>query len=103
MLLLQIVSAPVTGSVVAAADTLSKVATSTVAATAAAAPTEDSFSLLSMIGKGGIMMYPMGLLFVLSIYVLFERLIIITKASKKNESLLASLQGLIKQGNIPAA
>lgn len=104
MLLLQIVNAPVTASVVAAADTLSKVATSTVAATqAVAAPTEDSFSLLSMIGKGGVMMYPMGLLLVLSIYVLFERLIIIMKASKKNESLLASLQGLIKQGNIPAA
>ncbi|MGZ3864220.1 MAG: MotA/TolQ/ExbB proton channel family protein [Bacteroidia bacterium] len=103
MLLLQIVSAPVTGSVVAAADTLSKAATSTVAAVPAAAPAEDSFSLLSMIGNGGLMMYPLALLLVASIYVLFERLIIIIKASKKNESLLASLQGLIKQGNISAA
>jgi biopolymer transport protein ExbB len=102
MLLLQIVSAPVTASLVAAADTLSKAATGTVAATAAA-PTEDSFSLLSMIGKGGIMMYPMGLLLVLSIYVLFERLLIIMKASKKNDGLMASLQGLIKQGNVQAA
>jgi biopolymer transport protein ExbB len=100
MILLQIVNAPITASVVAAADTLSKVATNTVTATA---PTEDTFSLLSMITKGGVMMIPLGLLFVLSIYVMFERLIIISRASKKNDSLMVSLQGLIKQGNIPAA
>jgi len=102
MLLLQIVNAPVTASLVAAADTLSKVATSTVAATQAA-PTQDSFSLLSMVTKGGVMMIPLGILFVLSIYVLIERLIIISKASKKNAGLIVSLQGLIKQGNIQAA
>lgn len=102
MLILQIVSAPVTGSLAAAADTLSKVATSTVAAMPAA-PTEDSFSLLSMIMKGGPMMIPMGLLLVFSIYVLFERLIIITKASKRNAGLMDSLHGLIKQGNVQAA
>ncbi len=102
MLLLQIVSAPVTGSLVAAADTLSKVATSTVAV-GPVAPTEDSFSLLSMIGNGGLMIYPLALLLVASIYVLFERLIIISKASKRNAGLMDSLQGLIKQGNVQAA
>ena len=104
MLLLQIVNTPVSATVAAAADTLSKVATSTVAAVAIpAAPTEDSFSLLSMIMKGGSMMIPMGFLLIVSIYVLIERLIIITKASKKNDGLMASLQGLIKQGNVQAA
>jgi len=103
MLLLQIVTAPASATVAAAAaDTLSNVVTNSLTATQVT-PTQDSFSLLSMIAKGGIMMYPMGLLLILSIYVLFERLIIISKASKKNEGLMASLQGLIKQGNVQAA
>lgn len=102
MLLLQIVSSPVTSSTLAAAaDTLSKMATNTVVATQT--PAQDSFSLFSMVAKGGIMMIPLALLFVVSIYVMIERLLIISKASKKNEGLLASLQGLIKQGNIAAA
>jgi biopolymer transport protein ExbB len=100
MILLQIVNAPITASVVAAADTLSKAATNTVTA---AAPTEDSFLLLSMIAKGGVMMIPLGLLLILTIYIMFERLLIISRASKKNDSLIVSLHGLIKQGNIPAA
>jgi biopolymer transport protein ExbB len=103
MLLLQIVSSTAAATVAATtADTLSKVATNTVAA-GAAAPAQDSFSLLSMVVKGGPMMIPMGILFVLSIYVLFERLLIISKASKKNAGMLDNLKGLIKQGNIEAA
>jgi biopolymer transport protein ExbB len=100
MLLLQI-TPPAAGTVAAAADTLSKVATTTVAAVQL--PAQDSFSLLSMVMKGGPMMIPLAILFVLSIYVMIERLITISKASKKNEGLLSSLQGLIKQGNIQAA
>ena len=101
MLVLQIVNAAATTTLAAAADTLSKVATNTVVATEQ--PTEDSFSLLSMVAKGGPMMIPLGILFLASIYVLIERLITISKASKKNSGLLASLQGLIKQGNLQAA
>lgn len=63
----------------------------------------DSFSLLSMVMKGGPMMVPMAFLFLLSIYVLIERLLVIGKASKKNDGLLTALQSLIKQGNLPAA
>ena len=63
----------------------------------------DSFNLLSMVGKGGPMMIPMGFLFLLSIYVLIERLLIIGKASKRNEGLLPALKGLIQQGNLPSA
>ncbi len=103
MLLLQITS-PAAATVATAIDTAAKALTNTVAATTTvAAPTEDSFSLLSMVMKGGPMMIPMGILFVASLYVLFERLITITKASRKNEGLLASLQGLIKQGNLQSA
>ena len=84
----------------AVADTTNQVAAA--AATPVALP-PDSFNLLSMVAKGGPMMIPMGFLFVLSIYVLIERLIIISKASKKNDGLLTGLQSLIKQGNLQSA
>jgi biopolymer transport protein ExbB len=101
MLLLQI-TPPATATVAAVADTLSQAATGTLAAMPAG-PTEDSFSLLSMVMKGGPMMIPMGILFLLSIYVLIERLITISKASRRNEGLISSLHGLIKQGNLQSA
>ena len=100
--LLQITSSAATQAVqtvtTAVADTTHQVAV----ATPAALP-PDSFNLLSMATKGGPMMIPMGFLFVLSIYVLIERLIIISKASKRNDGLLAGLQSLIKQGNLQSA
>lgn len=98
MLLLQI-TPPTAATVAAATDTLSNVATNTLTTV----PTEDSFNLLSLVMKGGPMMIPMGILFLLSIYVLIERLIAISKASRKNEGLISGLHGLIKQGNIQSA
>jgi len=83
----------------AVADTSHQVAAAAMPATLP----PDSFNLLSMATKGGPMMIPMAFLFVLSIYVLIERLIVIGKASKKNDGLLAGLQSLIKQGNLQSA
>jgi len=77
-----------------------------VAATASVTPTAlppDSFNLLSMLVNGGAMMIPLAFLLVLSIYVLIERLIIIMKASKRNDGLLVGIQSLIKQGNLQSA
>ncbi len=85
----------------AVADTAHQAVTTASVTTTALPP--DSFNLLSMLEKGGPMMIPMAFLFVLSIYVLIERLLIIGKASKKNDGLLTALQGLIKQGNLAAA
>ena len=102
MLLLQITS-PAAATVAATIDTAVKAASNTLAVATPAAATEDSFTLLSMIMKGGPMMVPMGILLLLSIYVLIERLISIGKASRKNSGLLGSLQGLIKQGNLSSA
>ncbi len=98
-ILLQITSAVQTVTT-AVADTTHQAATN--APTTTPLP-PDSFSLLSMVMKGGPMMIPMAFLFVLSIYVLIERLLVISKASKRNDGLLAGLQGLIKQGNLQSA
>lgn len=64
---------------------------------------DDSFSLFSMIVKGGVMMIPMGLMLLWAIYVLVERLLVIGRASKKNEGLLNSIKDLIHKGNIDSA
>ncbi|MEO8761790.1 MAG: MotA/TolQ/ExbB proton channel family protein, partial [Bacteroidia bacterium] len=77
-----------------------------VATTASVIPTAlppDSFNLLSMLVNGGAMMIPLCFLLVLSIYVLIERLIVIMKASKRNDGLLVGIQSLIKQGNLQSA
>ena len=73
--------------------------------TGAAAPviTETKISLIEMIMKGGPIMYPIALLLLISIYLLVERLLIISKASKKNENLVLSLKEMIHSGNIANA
>ena len=103
--LLQISSSAATQAVqtvtTALTDTAHQVAAITPTMPAALPP--DSFNLLSMMSKGGPMMIPLAFLFVLSVYVLIERLIVIMKASKRNDGLLMSIQSLIKQGNLQSA
>ncbi len=72
---------------------------------AAATPeiTETKISLIEMIGKGGPIMYPIALLLLISIYIVVERLLVISKASKKNENLVTSLKEMIHSGNITNA
>jgi len=65
--------------------------------------TEESFNLLSMIMKGGIIIYPLILMLLLSIYVLVERLMTIRRASKKSPQLLASVKDAVHKGNIESA
>ena len=71
----------------------------------AAAPeiTETKIQLISMIMKGGPIMIPLAILLVVSIYILIERLLVISKASKRNDQLLPSVKEMIKQGNIANA
>lgn len=65
--------------------------------------TETKISLIEMIGKGGPIMYPIALLLLISIYIVVERLLVISKASKKNENLVTSLKEMIHSGNITNA
>ncbi len=86
------------------ADTTNAIATGINTGTATQQQiTEDSFSLFSMIVKGGVMMIPLALMLVLAIYVLIERLIVLGRASKRNDTLMTSLKDLIHKGNIDSA
>jgi len=65
--------------------------------------TETKISLIEMVSKGGPIMYPLALLFLVSIYLLVERLLVIGKASKKSPNLVNNLKEMIHSGNISNA
>jgi biopolymer transport protein ExbB len=98
-----------TGAAVALADTLNKTATEAVTTGLnTGVPmqqpiTEESFSLLSMIVKGGTIMIPLALMLLLAIYVTVERFMAINRASKKNPNLITSIKDLVHKGNIDSA
>lgn len=78
------------------ADTVKKVA-----ANAPAVP--EKFSLVDLLSKGGWIMYPLYLLFAATIFVFFERLIAIRKASKIEDNFMSIIRDNIVTGNITAA
>ena len=79
------------------ADTASK------AVTDAAAATQDKITLGSLLEKGGWLMYPLYILFAAAIFVFFERLIAVRKASKIDGNFMSIIRDNIVTGNISAA
>lgn len=63
----------------------------------------NEISLLSIVMKGGVIMIPLAFLLLLTIYVSIERYLTISKASKKNATLLASIKEMINSGNLSNA
>ncbi len=78
-------------------------AKATTAVTETIAPIQDSLSLLDLMMKGGYIMIPIGILSILSIYVLIERYITIKKASKIDDNFMNNVRDFILQGNIDSA
>src|SRR3954454_17833712 len=79
------------------ADTASK------AVTDAAAATQDKITLGSLLEKGGWLMYPLYVLFAAAIFVFFERLIAVRKASRIEDNFMSMIRDNIMTGNINAA
>jgi biopolymer transport protein ExbB len=92
-----------TNTASAVADSVNTAATNTLTATTQQPVTVDSFNLLSMIMKGGVIIYPLALMLLLAIYVLIERLLTISRASKRNTQLLSTVKEAIHKGNIDSA
>ena len=82
-------------------DTMAKAAASV--ATAATAPKEDSLSLLTLIVKGGYIMIPIGILSIISIYILIERFITINNAGKMDKNFMNTIKDFVQNGNMNAA
>lgn len=66
-------------------------------------PKQDTLSLLDLVMKGGIIMIPMGLLSILTLYFFFERLMTISKAAKLDKNFMNSIKDFVHNGNIDAA
>lgn len=96
-----------TGAVSTVADSLTTAVTNTVTGINTGVTqqpiTEDSFSLLSIILKGGVIMIPLAFMLLLAIYVMVERLIAIGRASKKSANLINNIKDQIHKGNIDSA
>jgi biopolymer transport protein ExbB len=103
--LLQIVSGAA-GAVTQVADTAKNAA---MQVTQAALPPAlipakvESLSLLDLIMKGGVIMIPMGILSILTLYFFFERFMVINKASKLDKNFMNSIKDFIHNGNVDAA
>lgn len=65
--------------------------------------TETKISLFDMIAKGGPIMIPLALMFLVSLYILITRLLVIGKASKNSNNLVLTLKEMIHSGNIANA
>lgn len=92
----------ITNTVAAAvADTMAQPATTGIQTAPELPPNE--ISLFDIVIKGGVIMIPLALLLIMSIYVMVERLLTISKASKKNATLLASIKDMINSGNLTNA
>ncbi|MDB5246039.1 MAG: MotA/TolQ/ExbB proton channel family protein [Segetibacter sp.] len=76
--------------------------TDSTTAAVSALPAEQ-ISLWSLLNKGGFIMYPLYLLLVVAIFVFFERLIAIRKASKIEDNFMSMIRDNIMTGNLSAA
>lgn len=76
------------------ADSLQKVANAT---------TPEKISMIDLLNKGGWIMYPLYVLFATAIFVFFERLIAIRKASNIDDKFISIVRDNIMNGNITAA
>ena len=70
---------------------------------AVAASTPEKISMLSLLEKGGWIMYPLYFLLVAAIYVFVERLLAINKASRIEPNFMNIIRDNIVTGNVQAA
>ncbi|WP_057937741.1 MotA/TolQ/ExbB proton channel family protein [Algoriphagus resistens] len=65
--------------------------------------TKDNIGLLDLLIKGGYMMVPLYLLFILAIFIFVERLITLNKASKTSSHLMDQVRVLVQNGQTEKA
>ena len=75
----------------------------TLATGVAIATTGKVESVWSLLGKGGPLMIPLGILFALAVFFFIERLIAIRKASKIDDNFMSIIRDQIINGNVTAA
>ena len=64
---------------------------------------EQSISVLDLAVKGGVIMIPLALMWVIAVYVFIERLITINKAGRVPDSFLSNIRELVTRGDVNGA
>jgi biopolymer transport protein ExbB len=78
--------------------------TATTTATQPAVPSGTiEISLFDYIVKGGVIMIPLGILFLLAIYFAIERLIVISKAARTDRTFMPNVRDMLLSGRIESA
>jgi biopolymer transport protein ExbB len=65
--------------------------------------TQESISILELASKGGVIMYPLALMWIIAVYIFVERLLTINKAGKVPESFMNNVRNLVERGDINGA
>ncbi len=86
-----------------ATDSLKNSVTTGLQTSTPAAVTETKISLMEMIMKGGPIMLPLALLLLVSVYILVERLLVLSRASKSADTLIPGIKEMIHNGNLSNA
>ena len=97
-ILLQIVTPTTT-----VGDSASKAAAAVTNAMPVIPPAQDTLSLFELLMKGGPMMIPIGILFLMAVYFFFERLLTISRTGKADENFINNLKDMLSTGNIEGA
>jgi biopolymer transport protein ExbB len=64
---------------------------------------DQSMSILDLAMKGGVIMYPLALMWIVAIYIFVERLLTINKAGKVPESFMNNVKDLVVKGDVNGA
>ena len=64
---------------------------------------EVSITLYQLLVKGGYVMIPIGILFLIAVYVFIERLLTISRTGKTDSGFMNNIRDMIKNGNIDSA
>ncbi len=71
--------------------------------TVAAPVADQGLSLIDLLGKGGIVMFPLGLLFVATLFIIIERFMGIGSNGKIDNQFVDNVKDFIQQGNLKSA
>jgi biopolymer transport protein ExbB len=64
---------------------------------------QESLSILELASKGGFIMYPLALMWIIAVYIFVERLLTINKAARVPESFMNNVRNLVERGDINGA
>lgn len=91
------------GSTQAVTDTVNNATAAIAAAPVTQQAKEQSLTLMELVMKGGWILIPIALLLLLTIYVLIERILVVSRASKTDKRFMDGIRDAVLNGNLDSA